>query len=217
MRRWIALSVVVGAVGVVVAVLFTPLVGVRSVEVTGMRGLTADEVRAAAEVPTGTSMLRLDTTGIVARVAQLPRVASVDVSRQWPSTIRIQVTERDPVGIVPESDGVHLVDSSGLDYATVATAPAGLPKIQLTTIKPADPRTQAVVRVLAVLPPQLRVEVQVVTAKTPGSVTLGLPGGRTIRWGSADDSVHKSAVLAALMTRPGKVYDVSSPDLPTIS
>jgi cell division protein FtsQ len=56
-----------------------------------------------------------------------------------------------------------------------------------------------------------------VTARTPGSVTLGLTGGHTIRWGSADDSARKAAVLAALMTQPGRVYDVSSPDLPTIS
>jgi cell division protein FtsQ len=48
-------------------------------------------------------------------------------------------------------------------------------------------------------------------------VTLGLTDGRTIRWGSADDSARKAQVLAALMSQPGKVYDVSSPDLPTIS
>ena len=55
-----------------------------------------------------------------------------------------------------------------------------------------------------------------VSAKTPGSVTLGLTGGRTIKWGSADESPRKAEVLAALMTQPGKVYDVSSPELPTI-
>jgi cell division protein FtsQ len=216
-RRWVALSVAIGLALIVVVVLFTPLLGVRTVDVTGIQGLTADQVRAAAKVPDGTSMLRLDTAGIMDRVAQLPRVASVDVTREWPSSIRITVTERDPIGVVVESDGAHLVDGSGLDYATVHVAPAGLPKIQLTAIKQKDPRTLAVVHVLTALPAQLRASVIAVSAKTPGSVTLAISGGRTIRWGSADDSAHKSAVLAALMTRPGKVYDVSSPDLPTIS
>lgn len=216
-RRWVALSVAVGLALIVVVLLFTPLLGVRTVDVSGNQGLTADQVRAAAAVPDGTSMLRLDTAGIMDRVAQLPRVASVDVTREWPSSIRITVTERDPIGVVVESDGAHLVDGSGLDYATVHVAPAGLPKIQLTAIKPDDPRTLAVVRVLTALPAQLRASVIAVSAKTPGSVTLAITGGRTIRWGSADDSAHKSAVLAALMTRPGTVYDVSSPDLPTIS
>ncbi|HEX9338622.1 MAG TPA: cell division protein FtsQ/DivIB, partial [Pseudonocardiaceae bacterium] len=79
------------------------------------------------------------------------------------------------------------------------------------------PRTQAVVRVLAALPTQLRTELTTISAPTPGSVTLALADGKTIRWGGAADSVRKAAVLGALMTRPGKIYDVSSPDLPTIS
>jgi cell division protein FtsQ len=193
------------------------VLGVRSVDVAGVRGLTVAQVETAADIRNGTPMLRLDTVGIITRVARLPRVAGVDVSREWPSTVRIDVTERDPVGVVPESDGVHLVDSTGLDYATVTTAPAGLPKIQLPLIAVTDPRTQAVVRVLVALPSQLRTQVASVAAATPGNVMLTLAGGKRIRWGSADDSARKAAVLAALMTRPGTLYDVSSPDLPTIS
>ncbi|HEX4702088.1 MAG TPA: FtsQ-type POTRA domain-containing protein, partial [Pseudonocardiaceae bacterium] len=204
-------------VGLVVAVLWTPLLGVRSVEVVGVRDLTVAQVEAAAHVRDGTPMLRLDTVGITTRVAQLPRVASVDVSREWPGTVRIDVTERDPVGVALESDGVHLVDSTGLDYATVTTAPAGLPKIQLPVIAVTDARTQAVVRVLVALPSQLRTQVASVAAATPGNVMLTLADGKRIRWGGADDSARKAAVLAALMTRPATVYDVSSPDLPTTS
>jgi cell division protein FtsQ len=216
-RRSVALTVVVGLVVVVAAVLWTPLLGVRSVQVSGEQLLTADQVEVAAQVPSGTPMLRLDTDAIKVRVHQLARVATVDVSREWPSTVRISITERDPVGVVVERDGAHLVDRTGLDYATLAVAPTGLPRILLGTAASGDPRVQAVVRVLTALPAQLRSLVVTVSAKTPGSVTLGLSAGRSIRWGSADDSARKAAVLAALMTRPGKVYDVSSPDLPTVS
>ena len=216
-RRWGALAVVLGLAGVVVVVLWTPVLGVRSVDVEGVRDLTTAQVVAAADVRPGTPMFRLDTVGIMARVALLPRVAAVDVSRDWPSTVRITVTERDPVGVLAEPDGMHLVDSTGLDYATVATAPAGLPKIQIPAASPHDPRTQAVVRVLAALPTQLRAQTIAISADTPGSVTLALASGKTIRWGDAEDSARKAAVLGALMTRPGRVYDVSSPDLPTIS
>lgn len=216
-RRSVALSSVIGLVVIVVAALWTPLLGVRSVDVTGEHLLTADQVRVAAQVESGTPMLRLDTDAIRARVHQLARVATVDVSREWPSTVRIDITERDPVGVMVERDGAHLVDDTGLDYATLAVAPTGLPRIQVTSPTPDDPRIRAIVRVLAALPAQLRGLVGTVSAKTPGSVTLGLTHGRTIRWGNADDSARKAAVLAALMTRPGRVYDVSSPDLPTIS
>jgi cell division protein FtsQ len=217
-RRWIAVGATVAVLALVAAVLWTPLLGVRSVTVQGASPtLTSAQIESAARVPTGTPMVQLDTGAVATRVHQLPRVGTVRVSREWPGTIRIAVTERDPVGFVVEHDGVHLVDRTGLDYATIEKAPAGLPRITLSTIAPTDQRTRAVVGVLRALPPQLRAIVLTVTAKTPGSVMLGLTGKRTIDWGSADQSARKTEVLAALMTRPGKVYDVSSPELPTIS
>lgn len=216
-RRWTALAIVLAAVGLVVVVLWTPLFGVRSVDVVGVRDLTTSQVLRAADVRPGTPMLRLDTIGIMTRVGLLPRVASVDVSRDWPSTVRITVIERDPVGILTRPDGTHLIDSTGFDYATVTTPPAGLPKIDLPSASAADPRTLSVVHVLAALPSQLRAQLAVIGAATPSSVTLTLANGKIIRWGDADESARKAAVLGALMTRPGKVYDVSSPDLPTIS
>lgn len=216
-RRAVAASVFVAVVVIVITVLWSPILGVRSVAVTGTRDLTQDQVLTAAAVQPGTPMLRLDVGAIEARVRRLPRVFQVQVSREWPSTVRIDVTERDPIGYLAQGDGSHLVDITGVDYAVVATPPTGLPKILLSSVSPADQRTQAVVGVLAALPAQLKSLVLTIDARTPGSVTLGLTGGRTVRWGDAADSARKAEVLAAVMTRPGKVYDVSSPELPTVS
>jgi cell division protein FtsQ len=216
-RRSVAISVPLVVAALVAVVLWTPVLGVRGVDVVGTRTLTAAQVVAAARVPHGTPMARLDTAAVAARVHELTRVATVDVSRDWPSTVRITVTERDPIGYLVESDGVHLVDRTGLDYSTVTRRPAGLPRLTLTGVAPTDPRTRAVVAVLGTLPAPLRTLVRTAGAKTPGSVTLGLTHGRTVRWGDATDSTRKAEVLAALMTRHGKVYDVSSPALPTVS
>lgn len=216
-RRTVAISVAATVVGLVLSLFFSPLLGVDSVTVNGAVNLSTSDVLAAADVQNGTPMLRLDTGVIAARVRQLPRVATVDVSRDWPATVRIDITERVPVAYAVLGNGIHLVDRTGLDYATVTAPPPGLPKLTLTTLAPTDPRTAAAVAVLGALPRQLRALVLTVGAQTPGSVTLGLTGGRTIRWGSAADSALKAQVIAALMTQPGKVYDVSSPELPTIS
>jgi len=213
----VALLVLFGLLGLTMAVLFTPLLGVSSVEVVGVRALTVDQVRAAAAVVRGSPMVRLSTDGIAARVARLPRVASVNVSRSWPDTVRVEVTERVPIGAVAAPDGVRLVDGTGLEFATVAVWPLGLPKIDLPAASPVDARTQALVRVLMALPAQLRPMVAQASAPTPASVRFTLADGRIVVWGSADDSVRKSAVLGALLTRPGKIFDVSSPDLPTVS
>lgn len=217
MRRWVVVGVVLGLLGLGYLLLFTSLLGVRSVEVSGTKQVPADAVRAAAAIEPGTPLARLDTDAVVARVATLPRVFAVAVERSWPSTVEIIVTERSPVAVVSQSDGVHLVDGTGLDYAVVKQPPAGLPELAVDTVSPDDPATRSAVEVLGAIPQQLRAQVVKVTAATPGNVQLILADGRTVKWGSAENSERKAAVLAALLTQPGKVYDVATPDFPTLS
>ncbi|HET9142894.1 cell division protein FtsQ/DivIB [Actinophytocola sp.] len=216
-RRLIALAVLAGVLGLVALVLFTPLAGVRSVEVTGVTTIDAADVRAVAAVEPGTPLLRLDTEGVHARVARMPKVFAVRVSRSFPSTVVIEVTERSPVAVVSGSDGTHLVDRTGMDYDVVRTAPPGLPKLTVGSARPDDPATTAALAVLEAIPHQLQAQVVEVTAKTPGNVQLILGDGRLVKWGGADESERKAAVLGALLTREGKVYDVATPSFPTVS
>ena len=80
----------------------------------------------------------------------------------------------------------------------------------------------ATLAVLTGLPEWLRVQVRSVAATSPAGVVLGLVTGRggaerEVRWGDAEQGDRKAAVLGPLLTQPGKVYDVSSPALPTIA
>ena len=47
-------------------------------------------------------------------------------------------------------------------------------------------------------------------------VPLDLTDGRSVVWGTTDRTAEKAEKLAALLTQPGRVYDVSTPDLPTV-
>jgi cell division protein FtsQ len=190
---------------------------VHAVEVVGARTIPADTVRAAAAIEPGTPLVRLDTDEVRARVAKLPKVFSVDVSRSFPGTVEIAVTERTPVAVVPSADGVHLVDGTGLDYEIVKQKPAGLPELAVQSASPEDPATRACVTILAAAPQQLRAQLVKVSSKTGGDVELVLADGRVVKWGSADNSQRKAAVLAPLLTRPGKIYDVTTADFPTVA
>jgi cell division protein FtsQ len=162
-------------------------------------------------------LVRLDTDEVRDRVAALPKVFSVEVSRSFPGTVEVAIVERAPVAVVPAGDGVHLVDATGLDYEVAKAAPAGLPELVVARVAPDDPVTRAAMAVLDTIPRQLRAQVVRVSAKTPGSVELTLGDGRAVRWGSAENSERKAAVLAPLLTRPGTVFDVTTPDFPTVS
>lgn len=216
-RRWIALLSVVTVVGLGYLLFFTSFLGVGSVEVVGASAVPADVILGAAAVPARQPMLRVDTGEIAARVDKLPAIESVDVSRSWPSTIKITVTERTPVAFFAGSDGAHLVDTTGLDYKTLPKEPAGLPELTLARVAPDDPVTRSVVAVVVALPQELTNEVTTVRAQTPGGVEFTLKNGKVVRWGDATDAVRKAKVLAVLLTRRGHTYDVASPELPTVS
>ncbi|MGC7100509.1 cell division protein FtsQ/DivIB [Amycolatopsis lurida] len=216
-RRSVAILSVLSVIAGLYLVFFTSLLGVRTVEVVGANSLSPDQIRAVAAVPDRRAMLRVDTDEIRDRVLTLPGVATADVSRSWPSTIEIAVSERTPIGFFNTGQEIHLVDDSGFVFKKVPVAPAGLPELKLARVGPDDLATRAATAVLISLPGQLRGQVAAVGADSPGSVRLDLNDGRQIRWGDADQLDRKTKVLAALLTQPGKIYDVSSPELPTVS
>jgi cell division protein FtsQ len=179
-----------------------------------------EDVVKAAEVNVGTPLAAVDTAGIASRVAHLPGVESVRVSRTWLHTVTIDVTPRVAVATVQTGQGLALVDRFGIVYP--GTPPPGLPAFTFGAVGPDDASTQAAISVLAAVPDALRSQLLTVDAtdtapEAPGQVTLGLTGNRQVRWGSPDRSPEKAAVLMPLLTQPGHVFDVTSPDLPTIT
>jgi cell division protein FtsQ len=224
-RLVVAVLTVLVLGGLLAVTLASPWLDVTRVDVSGAAPETRAAVEQAASIAPDTSLLWLDGdltgSGVAERVQALPRVASVDVGRDWPHTLTVTVTEREPVLAVPGAGaaGVALVDATGFAYRTIAVAPRGLPVLRLpagAAPVPGDASTVAAVRVLGALPPDLRRRVTEVRANGAFDVELTLGGDTTVRWGGDTENARKAAVLRALLTRPGSVYDVSSPDLAVV-
>ena len=194
---------------------FTPLMSARSVDVRGTEVVTRDEVLAAAQVKVGTPLLQINTDAVADRVAGIRRVASARVQRGYPSALRIIIAERVPLAVKDFPDGPHLFDRDAVDFAT-APPPPGLPYLDVDNPGPADAPTKAALEVITALPPDVVAQVGRVAAPSVASITLTLADGRTVVWGTSDRTDEKDDNLAALLTQPGRVYDVSSPDLPTV-
>ena len=215
--RLIMWSIVLAAASIALALVlyFTPAMAARSVVVVGVGTVTREEVVDAAQVRLGTPLLQIDTDAVADRVAGIRRVASARVQREYPSTLRISIVERIPLVVKDFPDGPHLFDRDGVDFAT-APPPPGLPYIEVENPGPADPPTRAALQVMTALRPEVVAQVSRVAAPSVSSVTLTLADGRTVVWGTTDRTGEKAEKLAALLTQPGRVYDVSSPDLPTV-
>jgi len=198
---------------------FSRLLDARAVGVTGVHRTTTQRVLAAARVPLGTPLVRLDTQRIRAAVESIPQVAAVEVGRGWPHTVRISVQERQPRAVVAGRAGWWLVDASGVAFQKVPTPPPGLPLVRAAP--PAAPghaapaTLHAAVQVLDALPRPLARQVSSVEAQSPDDIRLALPGHRQVRWGSAERSDRKAEVLRALLHHPALEYDVSAPEVPT--
>nr|WP_275404161.1 FtsQ-type POTRA domain-containing protein [Pseudonocardia acidicola] len=198
------------------------MVDVKQVEVTGTLAVASPDVLAAAGIAQGTPLAAVDVGAVAARVATLPGVARVDVTRHWPHSVEIAVTERVAVALADSGKGLYLVDATGVAFRPAPQIPPPLPRLTFGGVGPGDPSTKAALVVLTALPGPLKNQVQTITAAPPAnpgaspSVTLGLTGDRQVRWGSPDRSQQKATVLGPLLTQQGSVYDVASPELPTI-
>lgn len=206
---------VLAVVGLGLLLYFTPVMSVRNTVVTGLAAVTEQEVLDAVRVAPGTPLLQVNTDEVADRVATIRRVASARVQRQYPSTLRVTIVERVPVAVKDFPDGPHLFDRDGVDFAT-GPPPPTLPYLDVEHPGPADPPTRAALAVLVALRPEVVSQVGQIAAPSVASITLTLADGRVVVWGTADRTQEKADKLAALLTQPGQVYDVSSPDLPTV-
>ena len=220
-RRPSGKAVVFAAVGVtIVAVLAWALLGsrllvVRSVKVTGGgQAVPAAQVLAAARVRYGTPLIRVNTGTIARRVEAIRQVQSVQVSKDWPSTVVITVQPRTPVFAVRAPGGYALVDRFGVSVSDVAGRPAGLPLLSVgygaATLR-GNPAVQAAATVLTELPPQVARKVRGVTATSASDVSVKLANGAVVVWGSTGNARVKAKELTLLMRRNARTYDVSSP------
>ena len=221
-RRWLtwkyvllALLLVGALVGVVWLFWFSTYLSVRSVEVSGVDRLRDAEVLAAADVREGEPLARVDLATVRARVQALAEVRSAEVTRTWPDTVTISVQERIPVAVVEIGGRLRGLDVEGVVFREYRSVPQGLPRVET----PVDTGRDALVEAAAVvsaLPGDLTERVDHVEVATVDQISLELRDGRTVVWGSAEESEAKAEVLAALLEQPGSTYDVSVPGQPTI-
>ncbi len=212
--RWLWLALVLAAVaGLVYLVAFSPVLAVARVEISGADVASEQEISEAAAVELGTPLVRLDAAGIAERVAGLPPVAEVSVTRRWPDQVSIAITERQARLAIASGTGYLIADASGVVFDTARSRPKGLVEVD------ADARDQRSLAdagvVYSSLSEKTAEKVTVVQARGRDSLSLRLKNGARVFWGSAEQSELKSEVLDVMLEQGGTVFDVSAPAHPT--
>lgn len=211
--RWLIGVLAVGVVALIVWVIgFSSALSLRHVDVRGTVVVSTDDVRAAAAVPDGQPLSRIDTSAVTQRVAALRPVASATVTRAWPHTLRITVTERVAVLVWKSPVGYQLVDRTGSNYMLVDSPPSGL--LPVSIANPSERLLSDAATVAVALPTALREQATKMTVASADSFVITTSSGATVNWGSAEDSDKKAEVIVALLKTKAGHYDVSSPSHP---
>jgi len=228
-RRLLVGGIAIGVSGGVALVVwlfwFSSLLAVSSVRAVGVEGAAANAVLSAADVPIGVPLARLDAAAASLAVRQLPWVASVEVRRGWPHDVVVAAVPK--VAIATLSSG-ESVSADGSVYTlppgampvttTLVSGDATASEVGATlpTVTAKDDALVAAMGAYSSLPADLAGRVKAITATTRDNVDLALRGGAVVHWGSAEQAIEKAQVLRSLLRHRADIYDVTSPELPTM-
>jgi cell division protein FtsQ len=222
-RRWLAWRRVVALLllmalmaGAVWLFYFSDVLAVKDVEVQGTRTLSGEEVREVAAVPSGLPLARVDLDAIRARVEALAVVRDADVTRTWPDGVLVDVEERVAIAVIEIGGRTRGMDAEGVVFRDYPKPPPGMPQVRTSTGTRSDALREAAL-VVEALPTEISRRVDHVEVATIDQISLVLREGKTVVWGSAEESDAKAEVLAGLLQQPARTYDVSVPAQPTTS
>lgn len=204
-----------GASAAVLAVLaaaapFTPVMPMRTVAVEGNHILSSERVEDLAAIPPETPMGKVNLKDAANGVASDPWVKTVTVSRDWPSTVDIALTEHIAVAFVAESDGAHLIDEEGKDFLVADPPPEA---IELVNAPVQDPEAMAdVVAIAASISNRARQAIAVIEVQ-PNNHVLRTVDDKQITWGASEDNENKSYALEAVLQMEGTEFNIVNPQL----
>lgn len=211
------------ALAVLAGVLFlSPALAVRDISVRGAQLTDPSSVEETLEGYRGIPLTRISKQDVRARVGAIPQVRSIEVVLEPPHHLIVELHERVPVAAVQDGDQFAVVDSEGVRLTTAATAEeAAVPVVTGGPEVLEGERFDAITDVLAALPESVLAQLRTASAESLSSVELAFTDGRTVVWGTAEDSELKAQVLRELVEARGagsgvETYDVSSPTRPVV-
>jgi cell division protein FtsQ len=214
-------TVLVLVAGILAGAIYSPVLALQTISVSGTRLLTPAQVQAALEPLRGKPLPQISDDDVRGLLGPLVQVKSVSVEARPPSTLAIAVHERIPVALVKQGEQYQLVDVDGVQLGTTADpASASLPVIDGGAGAIGQDLFRATAAVLGALPADVLAKLSNASAQSVDAVELKLVDGQTIVWGNASEKELKAKVLAALLKVPAdpknpvRVYDVSVPRHP---
>lgn len=216
-----ALGSLVALILLVLATIFTPILAVENIKITGLQKIDEKKVAAAVKSQIGMPLALVTQQSVADQLSRFTLIESFSLVSELPHTLHIAISERQPICIVDVGGVSYLYDPAGVRLGQ-ASYKDTYPRVLIK----GEPKNSAsynqAIDVLLALPAKLLPRISLIDAKSKDDVTMQLRGyaGQKIIWGDASQSALKSKVLAALVANQKQTdrvtFDVSSPTAPVV-
>ncbi len=194
----------------------SPLFALTTIRVEGVGRLSVDEVIAELQPLAGAPLARVSAQDVARELADVALVQSVSSAIELPNTLRVEITERTPIGVAQVASGYVVVDRAGVVLWQEQERPSEFPLI-LGAADSTSRGFQEISAALSALPADVRGRVDKVSASSADTVLFTLrDSNHRVLWGSSEDSDAKARALPAALSAAGNgagmLIDLSSPD-----
>lgn len=215
------LAALVALILLVLATMFTPIMAINKISVTGTEKVSEKQIQAALKKYIGTPLPMINGSSVANDLAKFKLIESISLVSKPPYELQVRIVERTPISVVVQDGVGFLYDPSGVRVG-VASGAEKLPTIIITGDPKSSKNYKQAIDVLLSLPSTLLDRVAYIQARTRDNVTMRLRGNavQTIIWGDSTQSALKSRVLKVLLFKtPARIpatFDVSSPLTPSV-
>lgn len=214
------------AFAVLLSLLFTPIFGIKDIDVKGVSKLSRDMILEKGNLYVGENILKADIKGAQQKIASIPFVRSVSIKRVFPSKLTVNVVECREAAYITyignyvglSGDGKTLEVVTGPEAKVPVITGVKLEKVKVgERIHAADSDVQKVLlQYLSSLENcNIMSEIKSIDFKDINDVKLTLSNDILVKMGESDKVSYKLAylekVFEQLAGQKGGTLDISNP------
>jgi len=201
---------------------------IKKITVAGNHRLTAKQVVDLAGVDFKTSLLKLPAAKIEANLKKNPWIKKVELARDLPDRLTIQIVEREPFVGVKQGDKLIILDKTGfaVQSSSGPTTDTSMPVISDIKIAPLKVGARGkganlagALASLDRLATDLKAKVTWVSVTSLEKLTFQTVDGLEVVYGGPDDSAKKNFLIKKILEgATGKIVhiNVTAPDNPVV-
>jgi len=93
----------------------TERLAIETIKIAGAQRVSEDDIYDLAGIEEGDNILSFSAGAVAGKIKRNPWINDAEVSRSLPSTVTIEVTEREPLALV-KLDAMYVMDASGVVF-----------------------------------------------------------------------------------------------------